>query len=116
MLFTAGRGAAFVIFGTIDRESQCDPFAPATLDADKSAAANEKSADEKKARLSSAASGGKMPDEMFKGKIVFKNVHFRYPTRPDVPILQGFSIKVKPGETVALVGESGCGKTFELRC
>ncbi|SLN73528.1 ABC transporter transmembrane domain-containing protein [Oceanibacterium hippocampi] len=45
------------------------------------------------------------------GRIVFDNVTFHYPTRPDVAALNGFSLTVEPGETVALVGPSGAGKT-----
>ncbi|CAH0548000.1 unnamed protein product [Brassicogethes aeneus] len=47
----------------------------------------------------------------FKSEITFENVHFNYPSRPDVKILQGFNLKIKHGETVALVGSSGCGKS-----
>ena len=46
-----------------------------------------------------------------KGVIVFENVEFRYPTRPDTPALDGFSLTVETGDTVALVGPSGAGKT-----
>ena len=46
-----------------------------------------------------------------KGDVAVKSVHFSYPTRPDVPVLQGLSVSVKPGQTLALVGHSGCGKT-----
>ncbi|XP_049818455.1 ATP-dependent translocase ABCB1-like isoform X2 [Aethina tumida] len=45
------------------------------------------------------------------GDITFDNVHFNYPSRSDVKILQGFNLKIKHGETVALVGSSGCGKS-----
>ena len=40
---------------------------------------------------------------------------FHYPTRPDVPILKGCSISVKPGQTLALVGQSGCGKSTSVQ-
>lgn len=45
------------------------------------------------------------------GNITFKNVYFQYPSRPDVKVLEGLSLTIKRGETVALVGSSGCGKS-----
>lgn len=46
-----------------------------------------------------------------RGEIVFENVDFRYPQHPDTPALTGFDLRVRPGETVALVGPSGAGKS-----
>jgi ATP-binding cassette, subfamily B (MDR/TAP), member 1 len=46
-----------------------------------------------------------------KGKIEFKNVWFRYPTRKEDFVHRGLNLIVNPGESVALVGESGCGKS-----
>lgn len=47
---------------------------------------------------------------MFEG-IRFANIEFKYPTRPDVKILNGLNLEVQKGKTVALVGRSGCGKS-----
>jgi ATP-binding cassette subfamily B protein len=50
------------------------------------------------------------------GRVAFQAVGFRYPGRPDTSALDGFDLAVEPGETVALVGPSGAGKTtvFQL--
>lgn len=48
-------------------------------------------------------------------KIRFEGLRFRYPTRPDVEVLQGLTLEVEPGETVALVGASGCGKSTTVQ-
>ncbi|XP_072865257.1 phosphatidylcholine translocator ABCB4 isoform X4 [Chlorocebus sabaeus] len=53
---------------------------------------------------------GLKPDK-FEGNITFNEVVFNYPTRPNVPVLQGLSLEVKKGQTLALVGSSGCGKS-----
>ncbi len=45
------------------------------------------------------------------GQISLQDVHFAYPTRPTVQVLQGLSVAVNPGQTLAVVGASGCGKT-----
>ncbi|XP_071480566.1 ATP-dependent translocase ABCB1-like [Diadema antillarum] len=56
---------------------------------------------------------GKIPDEMT-GNIEFQFVRFTYPTRPDVPILKGVDLRIRKGQTVALVGSSGCGKSTTI--
>ena len=45
------------------------------------------------------------------GKVEFRNVWFRYPTRKEGFVLRGLNLTINPGESVALVGESGCGKS-----
>ncbi|PVZ99153.1 hypothetical protein BB558_004854 [Smittium angustum] len=79
----SARGAAATVFEIINRKSPIDP-----LDTE---------------------SGIKV--DGFKGEIEIQNVSFSYPTRTEVKALKNFSIKIKPGEKVALVGGSGCGKS-----
>lgn len=50
-----------------------------------------------------------------RGEIAFEGVTFRYPARPETSALNGISLHVRPGETVALVGPSGAGKTTILQ-
>ncbi|MGV6861362.1 MAG: ABC transporter ATP-binding protein, partial [Putridiphycobacter sp.] len=49
--------------------------------------------------------------EAFKGNVTFKNVHFSYPSRPDVEVLRGIDFTCHAGATTALVGSSGAGKS-----
>ncbi|KAJ1673699.1 hypothetical protein EV182_004730, partial [Spiromyces aspiralis] len=82
-IISSGRGAAARIFSIIERKSPIDAV---------------------------DQTSGKIIDRL-EGDIEFRDVHFRYPSRPDVKILHGFNLKVKPGQKIALVGESGCGKS-----
>ncbi|MEN5364015.1 ABC transporter transmembrane domain-containing protein [Brevundimonas intermedia] len=50
-----------------------------------------------------------------RGEVSMSAVGFSYPGRPDLPALKGFSLTVRPGETVALVGPSGAGKSTVFR-
>ena len=45
------------------------------------------------------------------GAITVENVTFQYPSRPEVQVLNGLSVSLNPGQTLALVGPSGCGKS-----
>ena len=50
-----------------------------------------------------------------KGRLVFENVLFRYPSKPDQKILRGINLTIEPGQTVAFVGPSGCGKSSIIK-
>eukprot|EP01129_Flabellula_baltica_P009284 TRINITY_DN3764_c0_g1_i2.p1 TRINITY_DN3764_c0_g1~~TRINITY_DN3764_c0_g1_i2.p1 ORF type:complete len:598 (-),score=108.83 TRINITY_DN3764_c0_g1_i2:27-1820(-) len=49
------------------------------------------------------------------GEIIFDKVKFSYPSRPDEEILHSLSLNVSPGETIALIGQSGSGKSTILK-
>ncbi|XP_038607497.1 bile salt export pump [Tachyglossus aculeatus] len=51
----------------------------------------------------------------FKGRIDFVNCTFTYPSRPDVQVLNGLTVSVKSGQTLAFVGSSGCGKSTSIQ-
>lgn len=82
------RGAAYKVFQIIDRVPPID---------------------------SSSTDGIVLDDNSFKGDVAFENIEFVYPSRPDIKILNGLSLTVKSGQTVALVGESGCGKSTVVK-
>ncbi|XP_061383955.1 phosphatidylcholine translocator ABCB4-like isoform X2 [Danaus plexippus] len=50
-----------------------------------------------------------------KGNACFEQVRFKYPCRPTVKVLRGVDLKLSEGETVVLVGESGCGKSTVIQ-
>ncbi|WP_417726097.1 ABC transporter transmembrane domain-containing protein [Roseovarius sp.] len=50
-----------------------------------------------------------------RGEITFEDVHFAYPSRPGIPALDTVNLIIRPGETVALVGPSGAGKTSVIQ-
>uniref|UniRef100_A0A3B3BHS7 ATP-binding cassette, sub-family B (MDR/TAP), member 4 n=1 Tax=Oryzias melastigma TaxID=30732 RepID=A0A3B3BHS7_ORYME len=64
--------------------------------------------------IDSYSEDGFKPD-FIKGDIEFSNIHFNYPSRPDVKILENMSLSVKSGQTMALVGSSGCGKSTTIQ-
>ena len=49
------------------------------------------------------------------GEVEFKDVHFHYPTRTDIEVLKGLSLKIEAGKKIALVGASGAGKSTILQ-
>ncbi|XP_021371103.1 multidrug resistance protein 1B-like [Mizuhopecten yessoensis] len=69
---------------------------------------------EMKATIDTASEEGSVMTE-FRGSILLDGVHFHYPTRPEVEVLRGLSMIIQPGETVAIVGTSGCGKSTTVQ-
>ncbi|KAJ1101116.1 hypothetical protein NDU88_006189, partial [Pleurodeles waltl] len=69
---------------------------------------------ERKPLIDSYSEDGNILDN-FSGDIEFKDTKFVYPTRPKVQVLQGLNIRVKKGQTLALVGTSGCGKSTTIQ-
>ncbi|KAL5605963.1 hypothetical protein BROUX41_006237 [Berkeleyomyces rouxiae] len=64
-------------------------------------------------QIDSWGSGGESLSHV-DGTIEFRDVHFRYPTRLEQPVLRGLNMTIKPGQYVALVGASGCGKSTTI--
>ncbi|KAI8721825.1 hypothetical protein NCS52_00325000 [Fusarium sp. LHS14.1] len=82
LVFNRAASAAVEMFSLIDRESSINPF------------------DE----------SGERPDEV-QGNIEIQGIHFSYPSRPDVTVLDNFTLTVPKGKVTALVGPSGSGKS-----
>jgi len=64
--------------------------------------------------IDSSDKSGQKPTEC-NGDVRFQGVHFRYPTRTEYKVLQGLTVHVKPGQTLAFVGGSGCGKSTTIQ-
>ncbi|KMZ73429.1 ABC transporter B family member 21 [Zostera marina] len=65
---------------------------------------------DRKSLIDSSIDEGKTIDPI-RGNIEFKHVSFKYPSRPEIQIFKDFSLNIKTGKSLALVGESGCGKS-----
>uniref|UniRef100_A0A3B4FGF5 ABC-type xenobiotic transporter n=1 Tax=Pundamilia nyererei TaxID=303518 RepID=A0A3B4FGF5_9CICH len=101
-----------VLFGAM-AVGQVNSFAPNYAKA-KLSAAHIMMLLNKEPAIDNLSKDGDCPDQ-FDGNVTFERVKFNYPSRPDVPILQGLNLSVKKGETLALVGSSGCGKSTTVQ-
>lgn len=97
-----------VMMGSINMGAS-SPFMEA-FGISKAAAANVFSIIERKPLIDSMSSEGLKPTDI-QGVIEFKNVSFQYPSRKEVKVLKNLSFTANKGQTVALVGSSGCGKS-----
>ncbi|XP_061918767.1 ATP-dependent translocase ABCB1-like isoform X1 [Entelurus aequoreus] len=84
--FASARGSAYKVYNIIDNKPSIDSY----------------------------SEHGYKPDRI-NGIIEFRNIHFNYPSRPEVRVLNNLSLSVKSGQTIALVGRSGCGKSTTIQ-
>lgn len=74
---------------------------------------------DRKPLIDSGSDAGVKPDGevslQLPGPLELRDVHFSYPSRPHNPVLRGVSLTIHPGQKVALVGPSGCGKAMISR-
>ncbi|XP_059632048.1 ABC transporter B family member 11-like [Cornus florida] len=89
--------------------SQTGPLAPDFIKA-KSAVASIFAILDQKSKIDASVDSGTTLENV-KGNIMFHNVSFKYPTRPDIQIFRDLCLAIHSGKTVALVGESGSGKS-----
>uniref|UniRef100_A0A0E0A2D2 MDR-like ABC transporter n=1 Tax=Oryza glumipatula TaxID=40148 RepID=A0A0E0A2D2_9ORYZ len=68
---------------------------------------------DRKSQIDSSSNEG-LTLELVKGDIEFTHISFRYPSRPDVQIFSDFTLSIPSGKTVALVGQSGSGKSTAI--
>ena len=83
--YSKAKNAFSSIFTILDAKTELDPF--------------------------KEANEGKIEPNNIKGKIEFRNVNFAYPTKPEQKVLNNISFTIEPGQSAALVGYSGCGKS-----
>ncbi|MDF1750314.1 MAG: ABC transporter transmembrane domain-containing protein, partial [Alphaproteobacteria bacterium] len=113
---TAGELAAFVFYATVVAFS-VGIISEVYGELQRAAGATERLVEllEAEPQIKAPSSPVALPDPA-QGRVVFDNVTFRYPSRPDSAALENFSLTIEPGQSVALVGPSGAGKStvFQL--
>lgn len=91
--FTTARASIAVIYDILDRKPLIDGLSDSGM------------------KLSKTET-----EQRIKGEVSLQHVAFAYPSRPDIRVCDDIDITIEPGETVALVGASGCGKVRILWC
>ncbi|MGH6954387.1 MAG: ATP-binding cassette domain-containing protein, partial [Alphaproteobacteria bacterium] len=113
---SAGALSAFVFYAVVAAAS-AGSLSEFWADVQRAAGTSERLIELMEVRPSITAPADPVPlGEPARGALSFRGVTFHYPSRPDRPALDGVSLDVVPGETLALVGPSGAGKTtvFQL--
>ena len=112
---TGGELSAFVLYAVLLATSGAS-LSEVWGDVQRAAGAAERLLDllAEEPSIRAPASPARLPTPV-RGRIVFENVTFEYPTRPGQAALIGLSMTIEPGQTVALVGPSGAGKTTVLQ-
>ncbi|KAL4777950.1 P-loop containing nucleoside triphosphate hydrolase protein [Aspergillus varians] len=101
-----------VIFGA-QAAGSVFSYAPGISKA-KDAAGELKALYTRKPKIHGRTGGAVVSPSSLQGAIEFRSVYFRYPTRIQTPVLQGLNFVVQPGQYVAFVGASGCGKSTTI--
>jgi ATP-binding cassette, subfamily B, bacterial len=112
---SGGQLSAFVLYALLVAGS-LGALAEVWGDLQRASGATERLLELHQARPEIASPAAPQQFEACSGAVTFDNVSFSYPSRPDVHALRHFTLHVAPGETVALVGRSGAGKStvFQL--
>jgi len=113
----AAQTAASRVFSMIDRVPAIDaqPFLDGKLPGSVDKGMEVRPVPTSEAEAKAAGKGRIIPNDRLVGKVTFDDVKFSYPQRPESAVLNGLSFAVEPGTTVALIGQSGSGKSTAVQ-
>ena len=109
---TPGELTRFILYTTFVGGSVAS-FAEVTGQVQKTLGATERVREllQEDLEIDSRSAAATLPPPRFQGSVRFEGVSFRYPSRNEIPVLQNLSLDVAAGESIALVGSSGAGKS-----